>query len=187
MSIDKRKLQKLLWAEAASYRADCADWKRNTEALQEFLGDKTVEEVALELLAENERLATQVRLAGVSAEVTVHQEVGRAITETLALAIERDQLKAENEALQSVITCVVSEIPNHTSRNGNAPGHCHAIPGVWDQGNGAKSGTECAWCKVWNAATAMSKERPLACGSEQGSISAETPAQQRSACRSENP
>ncbi|PIF47794.1 hypothetical protein CLU80_0014 [Pseudomonas sp. 29] len=58
MTIDKQKLQKLLWAEAASYRADCADWKRNTEALQEFLGEKTVEEVALELLAENENLKT---------------------------------------------------------------------------------------------------------------------------------
>ncbi|MGY2337953.1 hypothetical protein ACW9HW_01725 [Pseudomonas sp. SDO5532_S415] len=56
MTIDKQKLQKLLWAEAASYRTDCADWKRNTEALQDFLGEKTVEEVALELLAENERL-----------------------------------------------------------------------------------------------------------------------------------
>jgi len=54
MTIDKQKLQKLLWAEAASYRADCADWKRNTEALQEFLGGKTVEEVALELLADTE-------------------------------------------------------------------------------------------------------------------------------------
>jgi hypothetical protein len=60
MTIDKQKLQKLLWAEAASFRADCADWKRNTEALQEFLGEKTVEEVALELLAENERLAQQL-------------------------------------------------------------------------------------------------------------------------------
>ena len=56
MTIDKQKLQKLLWAEAASYRADCADWKRNTEALDEFLGEKTVGEVALELLAENEAL-----------------------------------------------------------------------------------------------------------------------------------
>jgi hypothetical protein len=56
MTIDKQKLQKLLWAEAASYRADCADWKRNTEALQEFLGEKTVEEVSLGLLAENEAL-----------------------------------------------------------------------------------------------------------------------------------
>ena len=31
--IDHKELQKLLWAEAASYRADCAEWKRNTEAL----------------------------------------------------------------------------------------------------------------------------------------------------------
>jgi len=60
MTIDIQKLQKLLWAEAASFRADCADWKRNTEALQEFLGEKTVEEVALELLAENERLTQQL-------------------------------------------------------------------------------------------------------------------------------
>ena len=60
MNIDKQKLQKLLWAEAASYRTDCADWKRNTEALQDFLGEKTVEEVALELLAENERLTLQL-------------------------------------------------------------------------------------------------------------------------------
>lgn len=56
MTRDKQKLQKLLWAEAASFRADCADWKRNTEALQEFLGEKTLEEVALELLAENDNL-----------------------------------------------------------------------------------------------------------------------------------
>lgn len=56
MTIDKQKLQKLLWAEAASYRADCAGWKLNTDALHEFLGNKTLEEVALDLLAENEAL-----------------------------------------------------------------------------------------------------------------------------------
>ncbi|MDD1135383.1 hypothetical protein [Pseudomonas shahriarae] len=56
MTIDKQKLQKLLWAEAASFRADCAGWKRNTEALDEFLGKKTLGEAALELLAENEAL-----------------------------------------------------------------------------------------------------------------------------------
>jgi len=60
MTLDKTKLQKLLWAEAASFRADCADWKRNTEALQEFLGEKTLEEVALELLAENEALRKEL-------------------------------------------------------------------------------------------------------------------------------
>lgn len=64
MTIDKQQLQKLLWAEAASYRADCADLKRNTEALDEFLGEKTVGEVALELLSENELLRKEcARLA----------------------------------------------------------------------------------------------------------------------------
>lgn len=212
MSIDKQKLQKLLWAEAASYRADCTDWKRNTEALQEFLGEKTVEEVALELLVENERLktlrSTTERDLAQELEVwkhgpscwncgdtgDVHDMVGEwrgqcdcNAAKLIDVSSERDQLRAENEALRSVMACVVSEIPNHNSRNGNASGHCHAIPGVWDQGNGAKSGTECAWCKVWNAATAMSNERPRTCGSEQGSISAETPVPERSACGSENP
>ncbi|WP_055134572.1 hypothetical protein [Pseudomonas mediterranea] len=82
MTIDKIKLQKLLWAEAASFRADCADWQRNTEALQEFLGAKTVEEVALELLAENERLAAGGQLL---------------VRDRDELRAEHDQLKAENE------------------------------------------------------------------------------------------
>lgn len=55
----------------------------------------------LALLAEIERLETQVRLAGVAAEVTVRQEVGRAVTRELVLAHERDQLKAENEDYKS--------------------------------------------------------------------------------------
>ncbi|WP_448693564.1 hypothetical protein [Pseudomonas rhizophila] len=68
------------------------------------------------------------------------------------------ELKAEVEKLRGVMACVVNEVPRYEDRNGNAPGHCHSIPGVWDQSNGAKSGTECGWCKVWNAAVAMSKE-----------------------------
>ena len=54
----------------------------------------------LALIAENERLSTQVRLADVSAEVTVHLAVGAAATDALLVMHERDQLKAENEALR---------------------------------------------------------------------------------------
>jgi len=71
MTIDKQKLQSLLWSEVAAWKADCAEWKRNTEALQEFLGEKTVEEVALELLAENERLKAECETF---AETTMGQE-----------------------------------------------------------------------------------------------------------------
>lgn len=60
MTIDKQKLQKLLWSEVASWKADCSEWKQSAEALGEFLGEKTVEEVALELLAENEALRQSV-------------------------------------------------------------------------------------------------------------------------------
>ncbi|AZE55917.1 hypothetical protein C4K03_3764 [Pseudomonas synxantha] len=56
MTIDKQKLQKLLWSEVASWKSDCSEWKQSSEALGEFLGEKTTEEVALELLAENEAL-----------------------------------------------------------------------------------------------------------------------------------
>ena len=92
MTIDKQKLQKLLWAEAASYRADCADWKRNTEALQEFLGEKTLEEVALELLAENERLR-----ADLNGEISHARDFN---IEHEELKSEFEQLKAQNEALR---------------------------------------------------------------------------------------
>lgn len=40
--------------------------------------------------------------------------------------------------------------------HGNAPGHDHLIPGVWDKdvSNGAKGGTKCGWCDQWNEARA---------------------------------
>ncbi|ROM84855.1 hypothetical protein BK652_09740 [Pseudomonas brassicacearum] len=102
MTMDKQKLQKLLWAEAASFRADCADWKRNTEALQEFLGEKTLEEVALELLDENDRLAAsperQIIRAAVTEAVKGIAEAATADARAGTLK-EIEQLKAENETL----------------------------------------------------------------------------------------
>jgi hypothetical protein len=99
MIIDKQKLQKLLWAEAASYRADCADWKRNTEALQEFLGEKTVEEVALESLVENKRLDEDLTFEKSQCEATL-QAHSKLTEATIRAERERDQLKVENEALR---------------------------------------------------------------------------------------
>ncbi|MCJ8207709.1 hypothetical protein [Pseudomonas sp. RGM2987] len=89
MTLDKTKLQKLLWAEAASFRADCADWQRNTEALQEFLGSKTVEEVALELLAENCRLRSDNETWRLSIEA---ERNGHNVT-VRSLQAELDRLK----------------------------------------------------------------------------------------------
>ncbi|MGY2162166.1 hypothetical protein HX799_07535 [Pseudomonas tolaasii] len=126
MTLDKQKLQKLLWSEVASWKADCLEWKQNAEALGEFLGDKTVEEVALELLAENERLktlrSTTERDLAQELEVwklgpscwscgdtgDVHDMVGEwrgqcdcNAAKLIDAASEREQLKAENEQLKS--------------------------------------------------------------------------------------
>ncbi|KTC59088.1 hypothetical protein [Pseudomonas savastanoi] len=69
------------------------------------------------------------------------------------------ELRAECEALREIISLVTREIPHSKSvRPGDAPGHCHSVPGVWDKGNGEKAGKECAWCKVWNAAIAIQKD-----------------------------
>ncbi|MDD0974847.1 hypothetical protein [Pseudomonas fontis] len=95
---------------------------------------------------------------GMPFEMAMGSELSRRQFHSIAQALlaERDQLKAENEALRGVMSAVVNEIHGaHISRSGNAPGHCHSIPGVWDADNGAKAGKECAWCKVWNYAVAM--------------------------------
>lgn len=124
MTVDKQKLQKLLWNEVASWKADCCEWKQSSEALGEFLGEKTVEEVALELLTENERLktlrSTTERDLAQELEVwrhgpscwncgdtgDVHDIIGEwrgqcdcNAAKLIDVAAERDQLKAENEAL----------------------------------------------------------------------------------------
>jgi hypothetical protein len=39
--------------------------------------------------------------------------------------------------------------------DGNAPGHAHEIPGIWDSDNGAKAGKPCAWCLTWRKFTAL--------------------------------
>lgn len=41
----------------------------------------------------------------------------------------------------------------------NAPDHGHAVPGIWDPDNGAKAGTQCAWCATWNAARLALSQR----------------------------
>ncbi|MEE1881511.1 hypothetical protein V0R55_15190 [Pseudomonas soli] len=63
MTIDKQKLQPLLWSVVASWRAGSDALERHTDALDEFLGETTVEEVALGLLDEISQLAARVRAA----------------------------------------------------------------------------------------------------------------------------
>ena len=62
------------------------------------------------------------------------------------------KLRKDAERYQSLLESVWREIPHREGRRGNAPGHGHSVPGVWDCDNGALAGKKCAWCKVWNEA-----------------------------------
>lgn len=63
-------------------------------------------------------------------------------------------LSAEDRA---ILEAVHRELDDE--REGNAPGHAHTIPGIWDYDNGAKAGKPCAWCLTWRKFTALIDDR----------------------------
>ncbi|MEG0968521.1 MAG: hypothetical protein RSG92_24445 [Pseudomonas sp.] len=95
MNIDKSKLQSLLWAVVGAWKAGDQDMHLRTDALDEFLGESTVEEVALGLLDEIQHLA-QAR----DDARELRSKLGDRYDAALA---ERDQLKAESEKTRSFL------------------------------------------------------------------------------------
>lgn len=108
MTIDKAKLQPLLWAVVGAWKAGDQDLHLRTDALDAFLGETTVEEVALGLLAEIDRLvpfeeayatACSVRNRLIKEKDQLDQFIVANKVASDSFRSERDQLKAENEAL----------------------------------------------------------------------------------------
>jgi hypothetical protein len=64
-------------------------------------------------------------------------------------------LSAEDRAILEAVHREMDE-----QDGGNAPGHAHEIPGIWDDDNGAKSGKPCAWCLTWSKFTALIAATP---------------------------
>ncbi|MNJ45984.1 hypothetical protein D3C77_411030 [compost metagenome] len=122
MIIDKSKLQPLLWAVVGAWKAGDQDLHLHTDALDQFLGEHTVEEVALGLLAEVERLegceevlrnlASYVGADAYSASEVAPEVFARKIMDGINIlndplaqlaekrGAERDQLAADNESLR---------------------------------------------------------------------------------------
>lgn len=65
------------------------------------------------------------------------------------------------DGLADVLIAVFSEIEaRYGDGDGNAPGHGHEIPGIWDSDNGDLAGQPCAWCALWNKAKSMLAATP---------------------------
>ena len=61
------------------------------------------------------------------------------------------------EALKSLVEATINGDPfQGRGRTGNAPGHGHTRPGIWDDGNAPeKANKPCALCAAWNRAVAL--------------------------------
>lgn len=83
------------------------------------------------------------------------QEGWSRVVEAQELQSRLSEADATSEKLRDLLRLVVSELPHRNSgSDGNAPGHGHRTPGVWDGDNGELSGRPCAWCAIWAAAKA---------------------------------
>lgn len=83
----------------------------------------------------------------------------------LALLAERADLKLQLAAARvdakrwrDIVQSFVDEIPHRSAVRGNAPGHGHDVPGIWDSDNGPLAGKECAWCKTWHSALGAARD-----------------------------
>jgi hypothetical protein len=113
------------------------------------------------------KLITMARRAPAAAVDAEKQTQQSYVAPPVAAPVSQHDANAVDAAQwRELLACVMAEMPRQSNRNdGNAPGHGHTTPGIWDDHNGELSGKECAWCKMWNAARSALAARPeLAAG-----------------------
>ena len=73
----------------------------------------------------------------------------------LAAAPQPPSAQAEvGEALRRLVSAIIDD--DGGDDDGNAPGHAHETPGVWDDDNSAEiAGKACELCAAWNHARAV--------------------------------
>lgn len=82
------------------------------------------------------------------------------LAEVEAAAADKRNALAFRDLMEAVIRNINQGEHNRPYRGiENAPDHAHDMPGIWDSDNGAKAGTQCAWCATWNAARAALAQR----------------------------
>ena len=73
-----------------------------------------------------------------------------------------EQLEKAAAESREIVRALMRELPrNLRGDRGNAPGHSHLIPGVWDNDNGSLSGQPCAWCMAWSKAKAYASNQAM--------------------------
>lgn len=65
----------------------------------------------------------------------------------------REDAGRQREEDREILAAVVRELGEGS--DGNAPGHAHSLPGIWDWDNGKKAGKACSWCLCWTKFTEL--------------------------------
>ena len=92
-----------------------------------------------------------------TADEMTDEEFTAAVEEwTSPAAREIEALRAENSEYRELLRELLVQLCENPGirEDGNAPGHAHEVPGVWDDDNDELSGKPCAWCAVWARAVA---------------------------------
>ena len=94
-------------------------------------------------------------------EVEKHRDELLSDIERMRIRLEHADAQSEQLAeMMGVFGLVMDELGKRHCHGGNAPGHGHTIPGVWDSDNGELAGKPCAWCAVYNKAKELLSRQP---------------------------
>jgi hypothetical protein len=103
------------------------------------------------------QLAPHVRAretAGHLAAVIAEAEALRT-GDTCARQCEGTAYRTELRQMKALLAELLDQLGERDRGDGNAPGHAHDIPGIWDMDNGKLAGKPCAWCATWAKAKAL--------------------------------
>ena len=92
-----------------------------------------------------------------TADEMTDEEFTAAVEEwTSPAARELEALRAATSEYRELLRELLVQLCENPGirEDGNAPGHAHEVPGVWDSDNGELAGKPCAWCAVWAKAVA---------------------------------
>lgn len=113
-----------------------------------------------DLLATIEAQAAEIeRLRCVESELRT-LPINMSLKVALGKCVDRvEEQKAEIKRLRDMLRAVVEQLSGRQIRSiGDAPGHSHDRPGIWDDDNSELSGQPCAWCALWKEAVALQRE-----------------------------
>ena len=127
------------------WMAEQSGWNPYPDLLEAWQAATALRDAEIaQLKAERDALAEQLRISRQSERESWRYKED--------LTAERDALLKDAEHWRVIVTRLLGEVPGKDRGDGNAPGHSHHIPGVWDSHNGEKSGEPCEWCAAWNEA-----------------------------------